>query len=76
MKYKSNYALQYHTNSTHKAAKDHKCQICNQSFSNIQQLKNHVRSNHETEKKFKCSLCQSSFAFNGNLRYGNSEYES
>ena len=51
--------------------KSHKCNICNQSFSRVFDLKKHIHIIHEGRKDYECKSCGKSFTKSGSLKKHN-----
>jgi KRAB domain-containing zinc finger protein len=47
--------------------KPFKCDICNEKFTNIFNIRRHIRQVHVLNKKYKCSLCSTGFTIQTNL---------
>ena len=53
--------LKTHVNSVHDGVKPFECIICNEKFTQRQNLKRHTESVHEKKKPYKCDLCERDF---------------
>ena len=60
--------LDRHIKSTHDKIKNNKCNLCDQSFFALSDLKRQIAMVHNGEKEFKCDICQKLFPskFNAN----------
>ena len=52
----------------HEGIKDHKCELCEKSFSIKGNLNQHMKSVHEGIKDHKCELCGKYFSSKQNLK--------
>ena len=57
-----NFDLKKHIESVHDKKKPFKCDISDQSYSQIFDLKKHIKSVHEKKKPFKSEICDHSFS--------------
>ena len=48
--------------------KEHRCSICDSTFTEKYTLKRHILSRHEKIKSNKCTSCESSFSTKRNLK--------
>ena len=53
--------LNLHVNSAHEFIKDHKCDICDKSFSQRVSLQRHLQSVHKEDRKSECHICSKTF---------------
>ena len=53
--------LSLHINSAHEFIKDHKCDICDKSFSQRVSLQRHLQSVHKEDRKSECHICSKTF---------------
>ena len=53
--------LNLHVNSAHEFIKDHKCDICDKSFSQRVSLQRHLQSVHKEDRKSEYHICSKTF---------------
>ena len=53
--------LSLHINSAHEFIRDHKCDICEKSFSQRVSLQRHLQSVHKEDRKSECHICSKTF---------------
>ena len=54
--------MKRHIHTIHEGHKDHKCESCDKSFSQAENLKEHIYIVHEGQKDYKCESCGKSFS--------------
>ena len=62
------HPLRKHINVVHNGQKDHKCDSCENKFSQAGNLKTHINVVHNGQKDHKCDICEKPFTRAGNLK--------
>ena len=57
--------LKKHILTIHASLEDYKCELCDKSFSQVDNLKRHI---HKVHEDYKCDLCSNSFSSRQTLK--------
>ena len=61
-------ALKKHINIFHEGQKNYKCDACEKSFTQLENLIQHVNRVHKDQKNHKCEVCEMSFSMAESLK--------